>query len=233
MSLTSEWNSKQKHLKEIIRKPELFDEAKGLFLEMHKSVHFSETSKSKEPTLMDKLWEGLQINEFAVMTAQKSETIAWGIWHITRIEDLTINILVNESEQILNDKWLLRLNTKTTDTGNAMNDDEIIDFSKGIDIDALKAYRIAVGQKTQEILSSLKAKDLKRKVSHKQLAKILDEHGVLEHPDSIWLLDFWGKKDVSGIILMPITRHQIVHINAAFNIKQALKNKKGFTAYNN
>lgn len=228
MSITSEWNSKQKHLKEIIRKPELFDEAMKLFLEMHKSVHFSEVSNSKVSTLMDKLWEGMQINEFAVMPTQKDETIAWGIWHITRIEDLTINILVDESKQVLNDKWLMRLNTKTTDTGNAMNEDEIMDFSKGINIDALKAYRIAVGQKTQKILSSLKAEDLKRKVRYQQLTRILNEHGVLEHPDSIWLLDFWGKRDIAGIILMPITRHQIMHINAGFNIKQALQKKKEF-----
>lgn len=228
MSITSEWNLKQKSLKEIIRKPERFNEAKELLLEMHKSVHFSEKGNTQNPTLMDDLWEGLQDNEFAVMPTEKDETIAWGVWHITRIEDLTINILVDESEQILNDKWLLRLNTKRTDTGNAMNDDEIMDFSKGIDIDALKAYRIAVGQKTQEVLSSLKVEDMKRKVKHQQLAKILNEHGVLDHPDSLWLLDFWGKKDVSGIILMPITRHQIVHINAGFNIKQALHKKKEF-----
>jgi len=56
----------------------------------------------------------------------------------------------------------------------------------------------------------------------------LNDGGVLNNSDSIWLLDFWGKKDVAGIILMPITRHQIVHLNDCFNLKQKIDKKKTF-----
>ena len=138
MSITSEWNIKQKQLKEIIRKPERYPESQELFINMHQSVHFAEISDCRELTLMDQLWDGLQKNEFAIMPTEKDATIAWDIWHITRIEDLTINLLVNESEQVLNSKWLSRLHTQVTDTGNAMTDDEIMEFSKNIDIEILK-----------------------------------------------------------------------------------------------
>lgn len=228
MSITSEWNLKQKRLKEIIKNEKMFDEAKELFISMHQSVHFSEISKLKEPTLMDMLWNDLQRNEFAIMPTQKDVTVAWSMWHLTRIEDLTINILVDESEQILNDEWLDKLKTKVKDTANAMTDDEIMEFSKNIEIDALRDYRNAVGIRTQEILKNLKFDDMKRKVKKEGLEKILNEKGVTEHPDSIWLLDFWGRKDVAGIILMPITRHQIVHINESFSIKQNVQRKKTF-----
>lgn len=228
MSITSEWNTKQKRLTETIRNPDLFDEAKSLFIDMHSSVHFAEMSGRKEATLIDQLWDSLQKNEFAIMPTEKDVTIAWDIWHITRIEDLTINILVNESDQVLNDEWLARLHTYVTDTANAMSDDEIMDFSKSIDIEVLKEYRIAVGLQTQKILSNLKSEDMKRKIKSEGLTKILEKKGVLEHPDSIWLLDFWSKKDVAGIILMPITRHQIVHINDGFSIKQSILKKKKF-----
>jgi hypothetical protein len=223
MSVTSEWNPKQKRLNEIIRKPELFDEARGLFVDMHASAHASEMSGRAETTLFDILWDGLRESDFAVMPTQKDVTIAWDIWHITRIEDLTINILVHEAEQILDDAWLARLHTRVTDTGNAMSDEEIMDFSQSIDIGALREYRLAVGVRTQSILSGLKAGDMKRKIKAERLEKIRKERGVLEHPDSIWLLDFWGRKDVAGIILMPITRHQVVHINDAFHIRQAIR----------
>ena len=228
MSITSEWNLKQKTLKEIIKNEKMFDEAKELFISMHQSVHFSEISKLKEPTLMDMLWNDLQKNEFAIMPTQKDVTVAWSMWHLTSIEDLTVNILVDESEQILNDEWLEKLNTKVTDTANAMTDDEIMEFSKNIEIDALRDYRNAVGIRTQEILKNLKFDDMKRKVKKEGLEKILNEKGVTEHPDSIWLLNFWGRKDVAGIILMPITRHQIVHINESFSIKQNVRRKKTF-----
>ena len=228
MTITSEWNTKQKRLKETIRNPELFHEAKELFLDMHQSVHFAGMNGDSELTLLDRLWDGLQNNELAIMPTEKDATIAGDIWHITRIEDLTINILVSEAEQVLNDEWISRLHTQVTDTGNAMTDDEIMDFSKSINVKALKEYRIAVGIQTHRILKTLKAEDMKRKIKPERLAKILNERGVLEHQDSIWLLDFWGKKDIAGIILMPITRHQIVHINEAFNIKSAIHKKKLF-----
>lgn len=228
MSIISEWNSKQKHLKEMIRKSEKFDESKKLFISMHGSVHFAEVSNAKEPTIMDGLCDGLQKKDYTIMPTDKDVTIAWNIWHITRIEDLTINILVNHSEQVLSSDWLTRLRIDVTDTGNAMTDDEIMDFSKRINIEELLKYRIAVGMQTQKILSCLKYEDMKRKIERKDTEKILNDGGVLNNPDSIWLLDFWGKKDVAGIILMPITRHQIVHLNDCFNLKQKIDKKKTF-----
>lgn len=226
MSITSEWNPKQKHLKEIIRKTENFDEAKELFISMHGSVHFAEVSNAKEPTIMDELCDGLQEKDYAIMPTDKDVTIAWNIWHITRIEDLTINILVNHSEQVLSSDWLTRLKTSVTDTGNAMTDEEIMAFSKNIDVEELLKYRADVGKQTQRVLSLLKYEDMKRKIERKDTEKILKDEGVLNDPGSIWLLDFWGKKDVAGIILMPITRHQIVHLNDCFNLKQKIKKKK-------
>lgn len=228
VSITSEWNSKQKRLKEIIKKSEKFDESKKLFLSMHGSVHFAEVSNANEPTIMDRLTAGLQKKDYTIMPTDKDVTIAWNIWHITRIEDLTINILVNHSEQVLNSDWLTRLKIDVTNTGNAMTDDEIVDFSKSINIEELLRYRIAVGIQTQKILSCLKFEDSKHKIERKDTEKILNDGGVLNNPDSIWLLDFWRKKDVAGVILMPITRHQIVHLNDCFNLKQSIDKKKTF-----
>ena len=50
--------------------------------------------------------------------------------------------------------------------------------------------------------------------------KIKQNGGVIDDQKSIWLLDFWGKKNILGLIMMPITKHQIVHLNDCFKIKQ-------------
>ena len=55
--------------------------------------------------------------------------------------------------------------------------------------------------------------------------RILSEGGVLDVEDSSWLLDFWGKKNVAGIIQMPITRHQVVHINDSLKLKEKCKKR--------
>lgn len=224
MSIASEWNIQQKELKELIGKKETFDKAKDLYLSMHRNLHFSDNDN----TLMDQLWKMLDIKDFSIMPTVKDVTIAWNIWHITRIEDLTVNILLNNSEQIYNKEWKRKMNVSVNDTGNAMTDDEIMDLSKSIDIEALKEYRKAVGTQTQSIFSKLKFEDMKRKVESKGIEKILNEGGVTEHPDSVWLLDFWGKKNVAGIILMPGTRHQIGHINDCYNLKSSIDRKKDY-----
>jgi hypothetical protein len=61
------------------------------------------------------------------------------------------------------------------------------------------------------------------------LQRILDEGAVLKHQDSKWLIDFWGWKNVAGILRMPITRHQMVHINDSIRLKrkcQSLHSRK-------
>lgn len=221
MEELKQWNSKQKQLREWIGHEETFTQAKELFIEMHRLCHFK--NSSQEPnTLMDDLWEGLKPEDFAMMPTVKDCTIAWNIWHLTRIEDLTANLLMNQADQIYNPNWAVRLNTSVTDTGNAMSDEEICSLSHELDMKALKEYRIAVGQQTQKILRLLSWQDLKRTFSEKQKNRIITEKGVLSHPDSIWLADFWGKKNVAGIILMPLTRHQAVHLHDSFLLKEKI-----------
>ncbi|GBU28164.1 hypothetical protein R84B8_01722 [Treponema sp. R8-4-B8] len=97
---------------------------------------------------------------------------------------------------------------------------EIKSFNKSINIKELKDYRVKVGKSTQKIIKAIRFSDIKRKVEKEQLERIKQNGGVTSNPKSIWLLDFWGKKSILGLINMPITRHQIVHLNDCFMIKQ-------------
>lgn len=219
----TDWNPKQALLKEIIKSKDRFTEAIQLCMDMHKFVHLSSMSSTYEETLEDQVWAGLKDADLTVMPTIKDVTIAWNLWHITRIEDLTINILVNNSSQILDANWLEKLNIEVKDTGNAMSDEEILSFSKLVNKIELKNYRNAVGRQTQQILSNLTLTEVKRKVASENLARIRTEGGVTEAPDSLGLLDFWGKKDIAGILQMPITRHQIVHLNDCLKLKEKIK----------
>lgn len=227
-SVVESWNPQQKLFKSIMKKEERFDEAKELILYLHSMVHISKVYDLGGVTLEDEVWDDVTNFDFVTMPTIKDATIAWNIWHITRIEDLVVNILIANEKQVLDAGWLSRLGIDITDTGNAMSDDEIISLSNMLDMIELQGYRDAVGIKTRNVLSSLKFSDLKRKVTTEGLKRILDEGGVIDHPESIWLLDFWGKKDVAGLINMPITRHQVVHLNDSLKIKKKcarLKNK--------
>jgi hypothetical protein len=215
------WNSQLKVLKGILLKQGNFDEAMKLFLEVHAMLHSSEMSSTSNITFEDELWEGLDEVSFRTMPTKKDETIAWSLWHITRIEDITMNILVSGEDQVINQKnWFQKMKVNVKDTGNAMTDEEIIDLSSSINMQELRNYRMAVGRRTLEIIQAMKPFDMKRKMEVSRLKHILDEGAVLNVEGANWLIDFWGNKNVAGILMMPVTRHQLVHINEAMRLKQ-------------
>jgi hypothetical protein len=146
-------------------------------------------------------------------------SVAWIIWHIARCEDITMNLLVAGSPQMLNqDDWLERVKTPICHTGNEMDVADIADFSTAVDIQALRAYRVAVGRRTREIVKHLEPEDLKRKVDPARLQRVWDEGAVVQAASGI--VDYWGKRDVAGLLLMPASRHLIVHLNEALKLKR-------------
>ena len=219
----ADWNPKQKELNALLKNPSDFDAAMALCLEMHQFLHTSENATPSPATLGDLACLHLSQKTFITMPTKKDETIAWHLWHIARIEDITMNILVANTKQVLDKSWQEKMNIAITDTANAMTDEEILTFSAEVDQESLLAYRTAVGARSKKILVELKPEDLSRKFTQVQVDRILDEGCVFTHPDSIWLQDFWGKKDVRGILSMPLTRHQAGHLNKCLQLRNKLE----------
>lgn len=215
------WNKNLKHLRENILFEDKIEENKNLCLSLHARVHSSLVSGIEEKTLEDELWEDLDDYTFRTSISDKGRTIAYCLWHTTRIEDITMNLLVAGEEQIFNiGSWKEKVNSNIVDTGNSMTKEEIIEFSKDINMQELKNYRVMVGVKTRKILKNLESCDMKRKFNSEKLQRILDEGAVLNVEESKWLIDYWGRKNVSGILLMPVTRHHVVHLNEAIRAKK-------------
>ncbi|HWP80628.1 MAG TPA: DinB family protein [Candidatus Acidoferrum sp.] len=220
-------SEKHAQLQQIIRKPNKTVESVALFLALHAKLHASEISGT-EPNEVDKLIGDLRCAEYAVMPTAKDETIAWAIWHIARIEDLTMSVLVAGEEQLFNDELKQKMNAPITDTGNALTDDEIMRLSKNLDIAELLHYRNEVGKRTRRIVQRLLPGDMTRETSSEGLAKILRDGGVTSEEESIWLLGYWAKKDVTGILLMPPTRHVMLHLNDCCRWKALFRTGKNF-----
>jgi len=223
INVSKGWNENQKNLMGFLKNQKTFVKGINLLLEMHSLLHDKKIYKTTTETFYDNLWKNMK-EETCKIISDKETSILWNIWHITRIEDIISNIIIGNKETIFNNEIQEKLNIKIKDTGNAMTRSEIESLNKNINIKELKRYRIKVGKSTQKIIEVLKFTDIKRKVGKEQLDKIKQNGGVIDDPKSIWLLDFWGKKNILGLIMMPITRHQIVHLNDCFKIKQ--KNNK-------
>jgi hypothetical protein len=219
INTAKDWNDKQNKVRSLLFNKRNFIKGKNLLLEMHSLLHNRHIYESKIETFYDKLWKGLKV-ETCKIISNKETSILWNIWHITRIEDLISNIIIGDKDAILNDKIQSKLNIDIKDTGNAFSYSDLESFNKNINISALKDYRLRVGRSTKKIIEFLVHNDMKKKVTPEHLEKIKQNGGVTDDPKSTWLLDFWGKKNIFGLIMMPITRHQIVHLNDGFRIKQ-------------
>ncbi|WP_315109437.1 DinB family protein [Clostridium intestinale] len=221
------WNKHLKELREIILEKDRVEESRDLARMVHSMVHSSYVSETDEKTFEDELLEDLEDEIFRTSINEKGRTIAYGLWHSSRIEDITMNLLVAGDEQVFNSgNWKEKINTEIIDTGNALSSEQILEFSKNINIQELKNYRIAVGKKTRTIIGNLSNEDMKRKFDKENLQRIIDEGAVLDVEASNWLIDFWGRKNVAGIILMPATRHNMVHINESLSAKRKSISKR-------
>jgi hypothetical protein len=110
------------------------------------------------------------------------------------------------------------MKTTVCDTGNAMDRVGLANFSDALDMDALRNYRLAVGRRTREIVKLLQPEDLKRKVEASRLQQVIREGAVVQSARGI--VDYWSKRNVAGLLLMPATRHNLIHLNEALRLKQ-------------
>lgn len=42
-------------------------------------------------------------------------------------------------------------------------------------------------------------------------------------PEALEIVTYWSKRTIAGLLLMPPTRHNFLHLNEAFRIKSKLK----------
>ena len=192
-----------------------------LFLAQHSMVHSAKLSDDSLFSFEDDLLNNLSPESFKRIPPNSNHSIAWIVWHLARVEDVTMNLLVADSTQVLlGTAWLDRLEIHVTHTGNGMSNEEVGAVSSLLDVPALRQYRLAVGRATRRIVNRLRAEDFKRRIDPESLRRIWDEKAML--PAGRGIVDYWAKKSVAGLLLMPPTRHCFLHLNEIRRIKQTL-----------
>lgn len=158
-----------------------------------------------------------------------SKTIAYSMWHIFRIEDIVAHTLINSDEQVFfAGNYKECIGSPIITTGNELVKQQIADFSKMLDLDKVYEYITAVKNSTDNILKELSYSDLKRKITDKDKAHVESLNVVSTDESAYWLIDYWCKKDVRGLIQMPFSRHWIMHIKASLRIKNKIMITNGF-----
>ncbi len=68
----------------------------------------------------------------------RANSVAWMLWHITRIEDATMNVLLADGPQVFHrGNWQSKLNSPYVDVGNEMSAEEIRALSEAVNLCAV------------------------------------------------------------------------------------------------
>jgi hypothetical protein len=122
------------------------------FLHDHAAIHTQAVAHA-DPFNMDYLLEGLTEKQLRVRP-HGLNSLAWIFWHVARVEDGFVSCIVLGRDQLLDqDNWSARLTAPTRDVSTSK--EKVAELSDSINIEALLAYRDAVGRRTREGLQAL------------------------------------------------------------------------------
>src|SRR5512133_1612525 len=93
------WNDRHQALNRLLAKGDR-DAAIRLFLDQHAMVHSAKVSRSKLWSFEDELLNDMTDEEVRQIPAGGEHSIAWIIFHLARIEDITMNMLVAGTPQL-------------------------------------------------------------------------------------------------------------------------------------
>lgn len=210
---------------------------KQMQLELKKKETFTDGIKSllllrsELFKIVESFFAELGAEDFSKMSFPKSKgndnaTIAWSIFHTFRIEDIVCNTLIKNENQIFFEKdFAKRLNAKIITTANELSNEQMIEFSNSINIEELFCYAKEVKETSEKMILELSFENLKTKIPEERKINLQKLNVVSSEELSSWLIDYWCKKDVRGLLQMPFSRHWIMHVEACWKIKNHMEKK--------
>ena len=218
MSMNKDWSELNKTMQLKLKKKDTYSDGVADLMELRKQLW--DTILSYKSELKREDFDSIP---FINADGYHSKTIAYSLWHIFRIEDIVAHTLIKGDEQVFFAKgYQERIGSPIITTGNELVKQEIADFSSQLNLDELYSYMSDVKKSTEKILKGLSFDDAKKKISEDRRLELENLGTVSQDESAIWLIDYWCKKDVRGLIQMPFSRHWIMHIEACERIKSKI-----------
>ena len=216
--MNQEWSEKNKRMQSLIGREKTFAEGIDVLIDLRNDL-FSQIAYIANTYPEEAFYQ----MPFAGASGYHSKTLAYSMWHIFRIEDIVAHTLISGDEQVFfAGDWQKKTRSPIITTGNECKGEEIAEFSKKLDVNAVFEYCKAVKESTDVLLQGLAYTDLKRRFSEEDKNRVRDSRCVSTDEEALWLVDYWCEKDLRGLIKMPFSRHWIMHIEAMCRIKNKL-----------
>ena len=167
-------------------------DALGLFLQRYHAVHGG---------FVDDLFAGLT-DEQVRARPHGLNSVAWLVWHATRVEDAAVNRFVADHPQVLAEEgWLDRLGVTRRDVGSGMASTEVEALSARIDPAALRGYARAVADRTRSVASSLSPAAWDEVVPADRIRSVVTDEALLVDAGR-WVEEFWARGHARGWYLL-------------------------------
>ena len=216
--MNREWSELNKKMQTLLKKKETCQEGIAALFELRERL--METLISFRDEIGREDFDAIP---FINADGYHSKTIAYSIWHIFRIEDITAHTLINEDEQVFfAGNYRERIHSPIVTTGNELEKQQIADFSAQLDLQELYSYIFEVKDSTEKMIKNLTYGELVRKISGERRESLKSLGVVSTDESAVWLIDYWCNKDIRGLIQMPFSRHWIMHTEACLRIKNRI-----------
>ena len=191
-------------------------------LDQHAFTHAAEVSGAAEPTVGDRLLEGLSDEQVRRCPQPGVNSLVWLLWHMARSEDALVNVLLAGERQVFAEGWGPRLGLPCADWGTGMTDSEVQEVTAALDLAALQAYRVAVGKRTRAVVEQLSLDDLDTPIGVDAVERLL-EGGAVAGEIAPQLRAALPRLPRSFILTMPASGHNYLHVGEALCIRTLLE----------
>ena len=216
--MNKDWSEKNKKMQSLIGRETTYAEGIDVLIDLRNDL-FSQISYMVNAFPEEAFYQ----MPFVGADGYHSKTLAYSMWHIFRIEDIVAHTLIGGDEQVLfSGEWQKKTGSPIITTGNELKGEEIAEFSKKLDVNAVFLYCNAVMDSTNSLLHRIAYKELKQRFSEEDKNRVIDSQCVSTDEEAEWLVDYWCEKDIRGLIKMPFSRHWIMHIEAMCRIGNKL-----------
>ncbi|HYE93608.1 MAG TPA: DinB family protein [Terriglobales bacterium] len=125
-------------------------------------------------------------------------SVAWLVWHMTRVEDAVMSRFLADRPQVLDEgAWNARMALTRRDVGAGMTSEEVDALSGAVDLGALRSYQRAVAERTRALVSELPVTAWDAIVAPADVRRHAAADAMLVDAGR-WVEEFWAKGHSRG-----------------------------------
>ncbi len=149
------------------------------------------------------LFKGLS-DEQARQRPAGVNSIAWLVWHLTRVQDAVMSRLVDDRPQVLEEgRWNEAMGIDRRDVGSGMAGEDVDALSAAIDTTGLRGYHRAVADRTKSLAVSLPSGAWSEIIPADRVRRVVTQEALLVEAGG-WVGDFWAQGLSRGWYLLQV-----------------------------